>query len=327
MRFPLFYSTILFALLSVLLVLSTTQCGQPTDATEPKIKLIRYVIAPSGIKLRSKPDLDAQPIETIAFGSEVTLKHQPDGSPKIAQMSGNISGYFVEVTHQGKTGWVFSAYLSETCTPLKNAFHIFPQESIGTCAGPAIGPDYHYYSVYSEPSTNTTHLAEFKPEFYTIDNGKKAVNVTQNFVGQGYNGFVIVSRERFTDDGTFSNASTFYDSFGQGMPTSSQIPDAGKLALTQSSFEFDIEIGEKGIRTLWCNDLSRNKRTQLTKAPLDFGKAMVCWYGDLDRDGRQDFILGFTGTNAPVMQLFLSSQYSNQSNLEPVADYTFSSCH
>lgn len=101
----------------------------------PQAKAIRYyhegdtlyVWAQSGLVLRNEPGFDSKKIETLSYGTMVVTKRRkeidiPDASvdaiPACTYESQNypgykISGQWVEITVNGKTGYVFDGYLSK----------------------------------------------------------------------------------------------------------------------------------------------------------------------------------------------------------------------
>jgi len=73
-------------------------------------KQYRFVIAKTGLTLRTSPDTDAEAIDTIPFGKVVEVISE---LPETVNVQGNISNWF-EVKYKWNKGYVVSGYLSET---------------------------------------------------------------------------------------------------------------------------------------------------------------------------------------------------------------------
>lgn len=78
-------------------------------ATE-EVKQYRFVMAKTGLTLRTTPDTESEAIETIPFGKVVEVVTE---LPETVNVQGNISNWF-EIKYKWNKGYVVSGYLSET---------------------------------------------------------------------------------------------------------------------------------------------------------------------------------------------------------------------
>lgn len=69
-----------------------------------------YVLAPSGLKLRSTPDGD-NVLTNVPYGTKVKPLENRNTSTPVKVVDG-ITGYWAKVSFGGKTGYVFDGYLS-----------------------------------------------------------------------------------------------------------------------------------------------------------------------------------------------------------------------
>jgi|GEM_PF-2327886 len=87
----------------ILLPISILLCSFIFDVNKPS-----YVSAASGLKLREKPSVYSTTIETIPYGTKVTVKEK--GAIEILD---GTRGQWCRIEWKGKKGWVFGAYLTD----------------------------------------------------------------------------------------------------------------------------------------------------------------------------------------------------------------------
>lgn len=90
--------------------------SQPVEKTEARAeakpepeKVIRYIDADGGLRMRQEPHLEAERITTIPNGARVQVLKTSDEQITISDRTGKWS----QVDFDGKTGWVFGGFLSE----------------------------------------------------------------------------------------------------------------------------------------------------------------------------------------------------------------------
>jgi len=85
---------------------------------EPKYQVGQFltVVAPSGLTLRSSPDLHGTPIKVIQFGDEVRFKDDKDSLHKYEQIKW-VEGHWIHVSHEGDEGYIFDGFLTHLDLP------------------------------------------------------------------------------------------------------------------------------------------------------------------------------------------------------------------
>lgn len=107
MKLCLFLIRNFFFAISYLFFLGEFLSAQTTPSEE--IKQYRFVIAKTGLTLRTSPDTEGEAVETIPFGKVVEVITE---LPETVNVQGNISNWF-EVRYKWNKGYVVSGYLSE----------------------------------------------------------------------------------------------------------------------------------------------------------------------------------------------------------------------
>lgn len=88
--------------------------SQNLIATSKDEEVNYYVLAPSGLNLRSGPGLQSAIIRKIPYGEPVTPEGQKEGDFLVVD---NIKGQMLSVSHKGQAGYLFSGYLSPVPVP------------------------------------------------------------------------------------------------------------------------------------------------------------------------------------------------------------------
>lgn len=85
--------------------------GTPQNAATVKGPgVLRYIAAPSGLRMRNKPGLHGNKLMLIPFGTPVRVLKEGGKSITVEGRSGRWS----QVNHQNVIGWVFSGFLTKT---------------------------------------------------------------------------------------------------------------------------------------------------------------------------------------------------------------------
>ena len=91
-----------------------TKPTEKTEATKPESPSKLYVIAPSGLILRERANLDSKRIDKLPYGSAVkVISDQTDNSLEVA----NIPGSMLNVKYKDTSGYAYSGYLVKFPTP------------------------------------------------------------------------------------------------------------------------------------------------------------------------------------------------------------------
>lgn len=92
-------------LIFVGLLLATTIACDETQSKD-----VRYVTAGSGLVLRDKPNTGGQRVQLIQYGKPVEFVEEQATTETI----GGKQGRWTRISYEGKSGWVFGAYLSQS---------------------------------------------------------------------------------------------------------------------------------------------------------------------------------------------------------------------
>jgi len=70
---------------------------------------LRFVAAKAGLRMRETPGRDGKVIVNIPFNSQVQVVEEKDDEEEIS----GTRGKWVRITWSGKSGWIFSGFLSD----------------------------------------------------------------------------------------------------------------------------------------------------------------------------------------------------------------------
>ena len=175
---------------------------------------IYTIIAPSGLSLRSEPNLDSDRILIIPFGEQVTVD-ETQGDLFISSNKDTIDsrfGYWLPVTYENKKGYLFSAYLKYGYllvpeTEINNEFRIVMSGI--RCDPLNYDPDMYWYAF---------KLNEDRDDFDVVPVSPK-MNFDLNF-GEGEEEFMYVGMGDFVelDTGLKDDINDFYLMLGSKKP-------------------------------------------------------------------------------------------------------------
>jgi hypothetical protein len=125
---------IFFLLLPVIFSMSCSN-GKSNQDTGTAETQIRFVSADAGLRMRDAPHLDGNQLCIIPFNTEVKLLEESGEEITISGAAGKWS----KVEWNGKQGWVFGGFLSESKvtpaeTEVADEYDISPEEVIGKTA-------------------------------------------------------------------------------------------------------------------------------------------------------------------------------------------------
>lgn len=86
--------------------------GQPLFSEGSQL----YVMAHSGLTLRTEPNAQSQQLGVIGYGMSVLVLNQPDSIVRYQKLD-FVEGHWVYVEHDGVTGYMFDGYLSDLPLP------------------------------------------------------------------------------------------------------------------------------------------------------------------------------------------------------------------
>lgn len=284
------------------------------------------VLAPSGLKLRSKPDFKASVIAVIPYTKEVSYscRNLEYGNGSTIYDADSIPGVWVPVFWRGYNGFAFSAYLGNGIFKMDRPFYLLA-ENVGGCWDDSyISSEYQYYGVYFNSDSSAFVIKKRKPTFFSyLEYG--TFNTSFTFKQPQRAVFAFASREAF-NEGSFTITSPKeqlkYDWDGS-MPTHSiQIPKTTwevKIKLEHSETEGDR------LRLL-IRDRSSGAWHYLLDKDTYFSHVSLRWSGDMDGDGIQDFMLNVGSEHEGGMVLFLSKNRGKNELIRLAGKYFWGDC-
>ena len=290
--------------------------------------LQNVVIAKSGLRMRSAPNLKSKKLQTVPFGETVKITHNESfgvllkNGETITTQAFNkaidkyfdaILGDWVKVDYQGIIGYMCNAYLfnakhktsieqekkrglNQDIVLLKggtNCFNnVFPQ------AG------RYWYGLSNEKIevVEVEYKAVFAdgPAYYMLETSTK----------RGYDYFIIGSKTPFK---TGESVNDLEDIFGVG---------STKLRHQEVMAKHHLKVvklkNEYNGTELW---VERDGKKQLLNPKNDrfYTESVVLeWAGDIDGDGQSDYIITF-GEETSECILYLSSKAEGDQLVKPVA--------
>ncbi len=287
------------------------------------------VIAVSGLNLRTKPYSAGKIINKIPFGDQVEIIEDAPMVPDTltsdykyyygqSSYSPRLSGNWVKVRYDGEEGYVFSAYLfydwNYDNTFNKQTALLF--EGSNCYENLHYRPDWHWYGVYQEGSA--TVLKKVKLSFFTEETELGAfLSIVTDIDAPSM--FLFGTPYAYQSDRLlFSEYLGYEQPIYIGDSTNVELLEKASLEIKQiSNNRYDTElyaVGRKGIRQ------------KLSGAQTEFGPMTnLLWYGDLDGDGKMDYIIDF-GEKAAHTVLFLSGKSEQGQLVKPVGVYYSGYC-
>lgn len=279
------------------------------DGTSSECKAI--VIAPSGLKLRSRPDFKSTTTVVIPFGKEVSYGCDASLSQGVPMVydADSIAGAWLRVFWRGYHGYAFSGYLGNGILKMDKPFYLLAEESAWCWDDSYISSDYNYYGVYPNADTTSFIIKKMRPVFYSrFEYGIGGITFTLQQPKPSW--FAFASREPFSE-GKFpiSKPKPGPLNIWNGEPDQNK-----KTDIPRTNWEIKIKMD-----TIQENDdtpdvrqrlIIRDKKTGTWQYLFDrsiyFHAWDLKWTGDIDGDGISDFMLDISTGHDGGMMLFLS---------------------
>ena len=306
--------------LSHLLVFIT--CITFAEAQSPyrHIPFMNKVIAKSGLNLRSAPNTKSDVVQRLPFGALVDISQDDDygyDTLEVIKTEVNtftICGYWIKVNYKGKTGYINNAYLhlnDKRWTPdngeLYNNSTIFLeyQKTCNINSHP-ITP-YQWYGYYSDD-------CELRP--IKLQYGRNVSDMTDFYIiveeDEGLD-WVVGSKDPLPTgsldylvrDFTFKESIPYDTNTEEFTAYSEPYFDVLYAKLGENHHSFDLRV-KHGLESQLIMD-----------ARQDGDLKGIRWMGDLDQDGRMDYILKYGEKDSRTL-LYLSSKRISQRLLLPV---------
>lgn len=328
---------IILTFLTTLLLFSSVLRSQET-AFHPVYGHTYKVIAISGLKLRSKPSVRSEIIKKIPFGKNVRLVHKDDYGYEVldsiitkSNSKYYAQGFWVRITDGHHEGFLNTAYLYPVYGPHfmdekleKGANQDYVLLVPGSnCRGNII-THYHdlkWYGIYKTEIGNDIKPISFQylradgqmVDMSIVVNEDKDLKYIIGTKADLVEGYLEVGLEN----------RNFYDREA-GRDTIERIIYEDDYCLVKEKGQCNKREYQGNFETR-CHPLfsvyakSKEQLQQISDVP------MIDWVGDIDRDGRMDYIVTRGEVNSMTI-LFLSSERVGNELVRPVGIYYAGYC-
>jgi hypothetical protein len=310
-------------LLTALIALSTATFAQSDSDEYSAISYDptnAFVLALSGLRLREFPGTASKILTTIPFASKVTLMRDPtlarnedDGYLFDAD---SIRGNWVSVKYQGKTGYVFDAYLGNQIHKMNKASYLILEDDAWCWSDAYASKEYHYYGIFLDKNRQQATLKTIKPVFHSNHEDFEAISMHAPGKERPY--FMLATREPLAEDGPvnrhhfFSKLNDDYekDDKNQVLKYDSilhtvRIPESNwELSCVKQKEEDSNPPHYK--KAVQLKDRITGQKQIILDKSYNLSTVYLVWCGDLDRDGIQDFMLRGGNEESGLCALFLS---------------------
>jgi hypothetical protein len=288
-------------------------CACPSDTCQ-------VVVARSGIKLRERPDLQAKALMVIPFGAKVYPASSPksdDPGIRFTDADG-IMGNWARIRYNGKTGYVCNAYLGHCIYKMEDNAYLFLEKI--SCGGrPYYSDEYTYYGLFLRNQKKQLFLQKIRPVFY-MERFKSGNSTAASIKAQGPERpfLILACRTPLAGEGLIKNQQLFGRDFNFAPGATLLENDSVRytVQVPHSSWELTCQKQASNPKKIrgnlphpgWKNVIQlkdiETGAVQIIREDID--TAGLLWCGDLDRDGRQDFLILSSTDMAPCWLLYLS---------------------
>jgi len=297
------------------------------------------VISTTGLSLRAEPSLTSKRLDVAPYGAKVEVLgyksfgfdtigvkqfHQKNNITRTIQ----ISGHWRKAKYKGQEGYMFSAYLSELYPegdnfPVNRDFALL-YPSIWCDNNFVFKPHWKWFGLYEKEGSEGYEWRKVNVSFYNINEGGDAM--TSGFIttGEADQGMLFMMgsmkdlRQIEVKGNWFQDwQGSFFDYRNDTIINRSEY--FKKWGLQTDSLRRDF------VTHLY---LKKNGKSQLLN-PSNWelsSPTYLKWVGDLDGDGKDDFLIDCGGDKSSHDILYLSTQADPGQLLKAVAAFFRGSC-
>lgn len=298
-----------------------------------------YIIALSGLRLRESPALDAKVITTIPLGAKVIRKKL------IAQMTrmydyppaewtkDSIPGNWELLEWNGISGYGFNAFIGNPPHPFDGDYYLMFEDNSGCSDDSYASLNYYYYGLFINKDTTVSELRSFKPTFYTIHDDFSGTSIRVD--DKQKTEFVMISKKPMSEGAikTYKNFKPVYTKWEKNQYL--ETPILNKVRIPASNWVLE---SKKGYEALYKDDTTKYECIVLILFDLQTGTSqrigayqppediVITWCGDLDHDGKNDFIIKISSEESIGNLLFLSSNPGKGKLVRFACEYYWFDC-
>ncbi|HNR19162.1 MAG TPA: SH3 domain-containing protein [Bacteroidia bacterium] len=273
------------------------------------------VISLNGLKLRDKPDSFSKVLTIIPFSELVVVISRNEKEHDI--LVDEMWGKWVNVKYKNDTGYVFSAYLSNDINKMTESYYLLVPNG-GCGENNYFSSSYNYYGFFQSEYSDATEIKKIVPVFYTT--GYRTVVMIDSIIQPL---FVIASKSEMKE-GRDNSSCSFTNLFS----TPDYSLTKGKRIVGLNNGEFLLEVenfisADTILKKLILKDRQTQKVQLISESFFSF---QLIWDGDLDNDGKPDFIIFSGGEKGGAYQLFLSGKAPKGKFVRMVATFDSGIC-
>ncbi len=287
------------------------------------------VVAVNGLKMRSRPSLQGKIINKIPYGEKVEIidvnhhGHDTLASNYKVYFGDDesyeplLSGYWVKARHEGEEGYVFSGFLyynNSTDTPYnKKTALLF--EGSNCYDNLHYRPDWHWYGLFEKEGVQ--HLEKVKLDFLVEESDFGGL-LTITTDKERASLFIIGSPRPLKERRLF---------FSEYLGTGTTIYRGGEMTdevLKDAALEVREQEGED-YPLIVAMGSQGEQQVLNPEDPYLNDRIKVQWFGDLDGDGKMDYLIEF-GEKSSRNILFLSTKAAEGQLVAPVGAYFSGYC-
>lgn len=315
-------------LLKYIFLLLVTTLAQSPVHQEPDTKVNperNMVISTTGLNIREKPDRKSKRVAVIPFGHRVTvldtISYGVDtvGTHRFYDWEGKIydvqlHGRWVKVSYKGVEGYVIDGFLTVPPVESENmrTYGKYALQYAGTTCfeNQPLDSRYTWWGVYDTPAGYELRKVELSYFVFAIEEFE---GMLEHSVSAGDNKdlrFLLGSTEQVFKEGILPVERHQWVSYQW-----TEWESAPELFWKTHRIKLIRNQGETLL------ELHREGRKQIINKGLHMEEPYsISWTGDLDGDGKEDYIIG-GGEKSIHIVLFLSSEARGQEIVRPVAVY------
>lgn len=326
-------NSIILILANFLLFLSSTHSNAQFEGS-PIDKNQNLVISTNGLSIRSRPTLKSKKLGVVPFGKKVIIENDKSygwdtiglyksiwGKSYDSENDYPITGHWVKAKYGNISGYMFSAYLyyetngsySDEPEYLKNLNKdfaiLFP--GLNCYSNINFSSKMKWYGVYQEDGIY--HLKKTSVSFFRAYSELLDFGISTN---DNKSLLFIIGSEKPLNEKILEGL--YWKRFGDSFY---QYTDQDFQALLK--YGIQVDPAKYGF-SITLKSLEKSQLLNPNDAGISHAIA-IQWVGDLDDDGKLDFILHYGEKNGQTI-LYLSSEANKNEIVKPVAAYFSGYC-